>query len=122
MSVKTEINLASWTCSECGVTQAMPQRLYDQRRDDGKDFYCVNGHGRVFREPTIQVLERQLAKERAARDQAEAHARTLTKSLSEANDKLTKAKTRAKNGVCPCCNRTFAALARHMKAKHPDFK
>lgn len=22
--------------------------------------------------------------------------------------------------VCPCCNRTFSALSRHMKTKHPD--
>jgi hypothetical protein len=21
---------------------------------------------------------------------------------------------------CPCCNRTFQQLARHMKAKHPE--
>jgi hypothetical protein len=24
-------------------------------------------------------------------------------------------------GVCPCCNRTFQQLARHMKAKHPGY-
>ncbi len=34
---------------------------------------------------------------------------------------MTKVKKRAANGVCPCCNRTFSDLARHMKAKHPDF-
>lgn len=28
---------------------------------------------------------------------------------------------RAQGGACPCCNRTFADMARHMKTKHPDF-
>jgi hypothetical protein len=23
--------------------------------------------------------------------------------------------------VCPCCNRTFQALARHMNSKHPTY-
>lgn len=23
-------------------------------------------------------------------------------------------------GVCPCCNRTFSQLSRHMQSKHPD--
>lgn len=34
----------------------------------------------------------------------------------------TRLKNRAAHGVCPCCNRTFQQLARHMSAKHPDFK
>lgn len=34
----------------------------------------------------------------------------------------TRIKNRVKNGVCPCCNRTFENLARHMQAKHSDFK
>lgn len=34
---------------------------------------------------------------------------------------VTKLKKRAANGVCPCCNRTFVDLARHMAGKHPTF-
>ncbi len=25
------------------------------------------------------------------------------------------------SGVCPCCNRTFQNLARHIAGQHPDF-
>jgi hypothetical protein len=28
---------------------------------------------------------------------------------------------RIQSGVCPCCNRTFENLGRHMKSKHPAF-
>lgn len=34
---------------------------------------------------------------------------------------LTRTKKRGGHGVCPCCNRTFQQLARHMKSKHPDY-
>lgn len=27
---------------------------------------------------------------------------------------------RIHNGVCPCCNRSFVNLQRHMKTKHPE--
>lgn len=30
------------------------------------------------------------------------------------------AQTRIGAGICPCCNRTFSQLARHMQSKHPD--
>lgn len=38
--------------------------------------------------------------------------------LPHANGRLRK---RASAGVCPCCNRTFSQLARHMQTKHPTF-
>jgi hypothetical protein len=32
-----------------------------------------------------------------------------------------KLKSRARHGVCPCCNRQFVNMAKHMQSKHPDF-
>lgn len=34
---------------------------------------------------------------------------------------VTKTKNRIGKGVCPCCNRTFVELARHIATKHPDY-
>jgi chemotaxis response regulator CheB len=45
----------------------------------------------------------------------------FTREHSATRAQLTKTKKRVANGVCPCCNRTFKQLARHMKAKHPEF-
>ena len=28
---------------------------------------------------------------------------------------------RVEHGVCPCCKRSFSALARHMATKHPEY-
>ena len=33
----------------------------------------------------------------------------------------TRMKNRIKVGVCPCCNRTFQDLAKHMASQHKDF-
>lgn len=37
-------------CGECGVDFCLPAPLYDALRENGKTFYCPNGHPRVFRE------------------------------------------------------------------------
>jgi uncharacterized protein (UPF0212 family) len=34
---------------------------------------------------------------------------------------LKKVHVRVGHGVCPCCNRSFAQLRRHMAAKHPEY-
>jgi hypothetical protein len=34
---------------------------------------------------------------------------------------VTKLKKRTSAGTCPCCTRTFANMAEHMKKQHPDF-
>ncbi len=37
-----------------------------------------------------------------------------------AERKAKRIQRRAHAGLCPCCNRTFQDVVRHMKAKHPD--
>lgn len=42
-------------------------------------------------------------------------------SVKAQSTRLRKVKDRVKNGVCPCCNRTFVNLQRHMHTKHPSY-
>lgn len=112
--------LVSHTCW-CGIHHAIPESLSRTAKETGKAIYCPLGHEWVIRETELDKLRRQVEqqKDRAARliaqrDQAEA-------SLSATKGVVTKLKKRASAGVCPCCGRTFQQLARHMKAKHPDF-
>lgn len=42
--------------------------------------------------------------------------------LSAARGQVTRIKNRVGNGVCPCCNRSFGNLHRHMQTKHPGWK
>lgn len=88
-------------------------------------FYCPNGHQQHYSKSEAQKL----------REQLETRDRELRKSkcetLNERNAKLAveaeKAKVerklaRVKRGVCPCCNRSFNNLQRHMATKHADQK
>lgn len=92
-------------------------------------FHCPNGHAQHY---TAEKSEReQLRRERdrlkydAARLEDEAReareeADAARRSAAAMKGVATRMKNRVKHGVCPCCNRTFADLARHMATKHPD--
>lgn len=46
----------------------------------------------------------------------------LKRKCSAIKGVATRIKRRVSAGVCPCCNRTFQCLARHMATKHPDYQ
>lgn len=105
-------------CAACGVVFAMTADFEARRRQDRKTFYCPAGHTMVFGGKTDeQKLREADARETALRDQLEAAAREneLTKAA------LLRDRARFAAGVCPCCNRTFTNVARHMSTQHPDY-
>ena len=55
------------------------------------------------------------------RDQLAASLRGTKANAARTRKELHSVKARVAHGVCPCCNRTFKQLARHMKTKHPDY-
>lgn len=113
-------------CANCGVIFGIPADLEERRRKDHKTFYCPNGHNLVFSGPTQAEKDAKAAKKRAdhlyamyvaERDQSEAARREA----AEAKASEVRIRWRVGNGVCPCCSRTFQALAAHVATKHPDF-
>lgn len=110
-------------CCECGVPFGLPQYVEKVRRQDSATFYCPMGHAQHFPrgKTEAQILREQLLDALAARDhesQQRAAAEAATRRLKQASARQAK---RARAGVCPCCNRTFVAMARHMKTQHPEF-
>jgi hypothetical protein len=115
------------TCKEgIWLTPAREEML----RRSGQSFYCLWGHSQHFTQgPSETALlrqERDRLKQNAAyledranrlRDERDA----ATRRASAARGQVTKIKKRVGNGVCPCCNRTFADLQRHMASKHAGF-
>lgn len=111
-------------CGACGIEFYVPTFWYKARKEKGeseKKFYCPNGHCRVFSESDLDVTRRErdrLAQRLAQRDdELKAKERQLVAQKAIA----TKLKKRASAGVCPCCNRTFTNMARHMETQHPEF-
>jgi hypothetical protein len=93
-------------------------------------FYCPNGHGAAFSlgetEEAKMRRERDNALQRVAEWQDYAKAEetkrlAAERSAAAARGQVTKIKKRTSAGVCPCCNRHFTQLERHMGSKHPDF-
>jgi hypothetical protein len=119
---RTTVELQPIICGNCTIAFAMPQLLYENRKRDHGAFFCPMGHSQYF--PGKSDLE----VERDARDAARAQADRLKLEVLSANQRAADArketeriKKRAKNGVCPCCHRSFVALRRHMETKHPTF-
>jgi predicted RNA-binding Zn-ribbon protein involved in translation (DUF1610 family) len=130
----SETYTSAGPCPTCGVTIVMPQHLYNTRRNDHERFFCPNGHAASFGqeselEKKLKEAEKSLANQRARLEWAEADAKRAKEArdhaqrqASAARGQVTKIKNRVGNGVCPCCNRTFTNLQRHMGTKHPEFK
>ena len=116
------VTLQEETCIECGILFAMPADYIKTRQETGKSFYCPNGHSMVYGKGTATALREQLkdAEERARRLAAQLV--SATDQLQATKKELQRHKKRTANGVCPCCNRSFVQLQRHMKTKHPEYQ
>lgn len=130
MSTQTYIGtLVVQDCPNCGMQFGVPADYDKRRQDDHQTFYCPSGHGQSYTgKSEAQKLRGLLANAnrriewaetglRAARDQAETseYRRRAEKAAK------TRLKNRIANGVCPCCNRSFQDLRRHMAGRHPNY-
>lgn len=116
-------------CCSCHVHFGMTQELHNRRRQDHQNFTCPNGHGQHY---TAQTEAERLAKEleasRKQRDywfaekkRVESEKRSTIRALNATKGWLHRTKRRIANGVCPCCNRSFKNLHRHMTTQHKDY-
>jgi hypothetical protein len=115
------VTLELITCSSCDVAFAMPAAMLRRRRDDGQVFWCPNGCQQVFRETQEQRLAREVEHLRASRQSLRDQLAASERSNRAMRGVVTKTKRRVGNGVCPCCNRHFVNLERHMKGQHPSY-
>jgi hypothetical protein len=125
MSTITYVGKLVTTSCWCGIHMAIPDDLYSiANRNKGKTVWCPLGHQFIF----SNTVEEQLAeakRETARARQRESAVRDLLtheeNSHRSTRGHLTRQKRRIAAGVCPCCNRTFRDLARHMEGQHPDY-
>lgn len=115
-------------CCNCGTPFAMTSEMMRKRRTDGENFYCPNGHSQRYTETTVMKLKKELEHEKQrrmwaenSRDCAREGEKAAILGKSALKGVVTKIKKRVAHGVCPCCQRTFINLQRHMGMKHPNY-
>lgn len=111
-------------CCNCGALFAVPEQVNDELVSSGATFCCPSGHRQHYTKSTARALKEEREKNArllARLDQERAAAASLDRQRAAAKGQVTKIKRRIANGVCPCCNRTFKDLGRHMSSQHPDY-
>ncbi len=110
-------------CLTCGCIVVASEKVLDQRREQGGSYYCQNGHSQGWSQENSEIEKLRRERDRLKQDQArlEQEVAERDRQLETKEREAARLKKRASAGVCPCCNRTVAQMARHMKAKHPNF-
>jgi hypothetical protein len=136
LTIERKHKLVTETCARCGVLFAMEEAFQKERLADKANFCCPEGHLQSYQgKSEAAKLREQLEEERRKRQRAEQAVAREADWRREAEDRAkherhrangykghaTRITKRAKAGVCPCCNRTFQQLARHMATQHPTF-
>lgn len=109
-------------CAACDMVFGMSADFIRRRRDDHKSFYCPNGHANVYKgKSEADKLRDKLADREAALQREQANTRRARHERDQVSKAHRKMRRRVMNGVCPCCNRSFENLRRHMETQHSDF-
>ena len=126
------------SCASCGVRFGIEGGLYRRvvTKAEGTIYCpacgCQSHWAESEATKKIRELEQQVQRERQQADQMKAsrdfHKECASRSEHKARalkgvvTKKRKQLDRVSKGVCPCCNRSFVDLRRHMEAKHPTFQ
>jgi hypothetical protein len=115
-------------CANCHIVFGVGEEHVARLRKSGANFFCPAGHSLSFGESETDKLRKELERAKAQGDRLEARvthlrdqAAAAERSRAAHQAQATRLRNRIGKGVCPCCNRTFADVARHMSGQHPDF-
>ncbi len=130
-TLQLQFELVLETCcrTDCGMTFAIPRTWQKKRIEDHSHWFCPNGHEQRYTGQTEEAkLRAQLEREQADKARVQANldeerrvVRATERRLASTRGVVTRVKNRIKNGVCPCCRRSFENLAQHMKTKHQRY-
>ncbi len=125
------VTLVQVDCISCKAIFGMTKTADDNYQNNHKSFNCPYCDNSMFY-PGKSDIEREREKTQRALSQLEQQEaltkyqkkRALSYQYQARAEKgaKTRLKNRVKNGICPCCNRTFQNLARHINGQHPEYK
>lgn len=113
-----------WQCKTCGAWGVVPEVVMEWQRENAGYHYCHAGHQWGWDKGQRQKQMDDLRRERDRLTQNAAHLedeiRERDRLIAVARQETERVRKRAHSGVCPCCQRSFANVLRHMKSKHPN--
>ncbi|MES1926529.1 helix-turn-helix transcriptional regulator [Salinisphaera sp. T31B1] len=113
------IKFVTEQCCNCGMPFAMTADFKRRRLSDRKEFYCPAGHPQHYTgKSEAQKLRDELEHARRYAARQLTRASVAENQRDEARRAHRRMRKRIQNGVCPCCNRTFQNLMRHMQDQH----
>jgi len=112
----------------CGVIFGISPAAHAAMKERGRHVWCPNGHEIWYSDNELKRARDELAREKHRREQAQAEAEWQRQRVENRDRSIiairghhTRLKKRVAHGVCPCCQRTFQNLARHMKSQHKTY-
>lgn len=111
------IDFTMMECGGCGIPFYVPTRWYNSKVKNHGEFHCPNGCNRIF---AVKTEAEKLKEKLAEKEKREQELQDKWLDALGEKYKLEKQLKRVHKGVCPCCNRSFVNLQRHMKTKHPE--
>lgn len=127
-AINIQVPMTAVTCGECGGSYAITSRHFTQCRERGESWncpYCRIGWGFAGR-GEIADLKQKLEQANRRADFLATHGQRMAEERDHEKRRaasikghLTRYRTRVGRGVCPCCNRSFENLRRHMESQHP---
>lgn len=121
MRITIEEDYRRLQCSECAVTYYFPEKWCTNAHHEKKGWKCPNGHGQIFTGDTeAEKLRRERDRLKQDQSRLEDERRAADERARKAEAATKRLKKRASAGTCPCCSRTFANMAEHMKRQHPE--
>lgn len=126
MTEVVSLTLQVITCASkrCGFTFGVPHHWFVHMRDAHKSMYCPKCRSGIYwpGESDEEALRRKLHHANDLLATSRATAEHVERQRRAEKAAKTRLKNRIAAGVCPCCNRTFVNLQRHMDGQHPEFK
>ncbi len=135
--INAQVTLETTTCAACGTVFAIEMLLMNSLRNSHKDFFCPNGHTLFYngvsqeeelkkqlktKDTELLRTKRRLEWEESSANEAREARRQTERRLSATKGVLTRTKNRIANGICPCYNRYFEQLHKHMLSQHPGYE
>ncbi len=117
-------------CYRCKEEFGLGPETYQTLKRSSAGFHCPFGHEQHFTAGPTEVDKLRRERDRLQQDAARLHDTirrrederdSAIRRASAARGQVTRLKNRAAAGLCPCCNRSFVNLQRHMASKHAGF-